>query len=78
MGLNGGRHLNLADASDEEIAERAAAAMMKFSQWFAARMRQKHRDRNGVGERKRTQRERPTSELAARVYLKKRRAFAKG
>ncbi len=45
MDLNGGHHLNLADASEEELAERAAAAMMKFSQWFAARMRQKHRDR---------------------------------
>ena len=77
MDLNGGHHPNLAAASDEELAERAAAAMMKFSQWFAARMRQKHRDRNGVGERKRTQRERPTSELRPDL-LKKRRAFAKG
>ena len=43
VGLSGGHHLNLADASDEELAERATAAMLKFSQWFAARMREKGR-----------------------------------
>ena len=59
------------DPTDEELAERAASAMLRFTQWFQARMREKHRDRNGDGARHAEQRRNPTS--ASTIYRRAKR-----